>query len=55
MILSKEKLTGLLGQYPKERRYALAVFQDIQKECGYLPREHIEDAASYLGIPLSQA
>ena len=55
MILAREKLLELLRQYPKERRHGLAVFQDIQKQCGYLPREHIEDAAEYLNIPLSQA
>ncbi|MCL1895125.1 MAG: NAD(P)H-dependent oxidoreductase subunit E [Clostridiales bacterium] len=55
MILSKEKLDGLLSAYPRDKRHALAVFQDIQKECGYLPREHIVDAAAYLGLPLSQA
>ena len=55
MILTNEKLLELLQYYPQERRYALAVFQDIQKQCGYLPREHIEEAAKYLDIPLSQA
>ena len=55
MILPREKLTGLLEQYPPERRYALAVFQDVQNHCGYLPKEHITDAADYLGVPLSQA
>jgi NADH-quinone oxidoreductase subunit E len=55
MILAREKLLKLFQQYPRDRRHALAVFQDIQKECGYLPREHIEEAAGYLNIPLSQA
>ena len=55
MILPREKLLDLFKQYPRDRRHALAVFQDIQKECGYLPKEHIEEAAEYLNIPLSQA
>ena len=55
MILTREKLLELFQQYPRERRHALAVFQDIQKQCGYLPKEHIEEAAEYLKIPLSQA
>lgn len=55
MILAREKLSKLFEQYPRDRRHALAVFQDIQRECGYLPKEHIEDAAEYLNIPLSQA
>jgi len=55
MILTSEKLLELFRKYPRERRHALAVFQDIQRECGYLPRDHIEEAAGYLNIPLSQA
>ena len=55
MILPQEKLLELFRLYPRERRYALAVFQDIQKQCGYLPRKHIIDAAEYLKIPLSHA
>ena len=55
MILSHEKLSRLLEAHPREKQYTLAVFQDIQKECGYLPKEHIVEAAEYLDIPLSQA
>ncbi|MCL1846419.1 MAG: NADH-quinone oxidoreductase subunit NuoE [Coriobacteriia bacterium] len=55
MILAQEKLTELLQAYPPERQHTLAVFQDIQKECGYLPKEHIVAAADYLKVPLSQA
>jgi len=55
MILSSERLTGLLTFYPPEKQHALAVFQDIQKLCGYLPKEHIVEASRYLGLPLAQA
>ncbi|MCL1919192.1 MAG: NAD(P)H-dependent oxidoreductase subunit E [Peptococcaceae bacterium] len=55
MILSQEKLLGLLQKYPPEKQHTLAVFQDIQQECGYLPKEHIIEAAQYLKTPLSQA
>jgi len=55
MILAPERLQELLWAYPPERRYALAAFQDIQKDCGYLPREHLVEAAEYLHMPLSQA
>ena len=55
MILAQERLRELLEVYPPQRQHALAVFQDIQKECGYLPKEHIIDAAEYLGLALSQA
>jgi len=55
MILSPERLTGLLESYPPEKQHTLAVFQDIQKLCGYLPKEHIVEASRYLGVPLAQA
>ncbi|MCL2068040.1 MAG: NADH-quinone oxidoreductase subunit NuoE [Treponema sp.] len=54
MILPRERLLELFRQYPRDRRFALAVFQDVQRQCGYLPKEHIEEAAEYLNIPLSQ-
>ncbi|MDR2736827.1 MAG: NAD(P)H-dependent oxidoreductase subunit E [Gracilibacteraceae bacterium] len=55
MILKEDKLSKLLQKYPQERRHTLAVFQDIQHECGYLPKEHIIEAARYLKTPLAQA
>ncbi|MCL2359370.1 MAG: NAD(P)H-dependent oxidoreductase subunit E [Candidatus Bathyarchaeota archaeon] len=32
----------------------MPLLQDIQKQCGYLPKEHIIEAAGYLGVPLSR-
>jgi len=55
MILSQERLLGLLEAYPPEKQNTLAVFQDIQQQCGYLPKDHIIEAANYLNVPLSQA
>ena len=55
MILSEDKLSELLQAYPQERRHVLAVFQDIQQACGYLPKEHLIEAARHLKMPLSQA
>ncbi|MCL1791367.1 MAG: NAD(P)H-dependent oxidoreductase subunit E [Peptococcaceae bacterium] len=55
MILKEERLTQLLQKFPPERRQSLAVFQDIQQECGYLPKEHIIEAARYLKMPLAEA
>jgi len=54
MILSRERLLELFQTYPRDRRYALPLLQDIQKQCGYLPKEHIIEAAVYLGVPLSR-
>lgn len=40
--------------YPKEKRYTLAILQDIQRDHGYIPRKSMEELADYLDIPLSQ-
>lgn len=40
--------------YPKEKRYTLAILQDIQRKHGYIPRERMEELSDYLDIPLSQ-
>jgi len=47
------QLQGLLETYPKERRYALAVMQDMQRLFNYVPREGLEALAEHLGCPLS--
>ena len=43
----------LIEKYPKERRYALAVMQDLQREYNYIPREGLNALAKYLDCPLS--
>ncbi|MDN5332555.1 MAG: iron-hydrogenase subunit gamma [Tepidanaerobacteraceae bacterium] len=47
------KVKSILEKYPKERRYLLAILQDIQKTYNYLPREALNEVRDYLGIPLS--
>ena len=44
---------ALIENYPKDRRYALAVMQDLQKEYNHVPREGMEALAKYLDCPLS--
>ena len=51
--ITKEQMEGLLESYPKERRYALAAMQDMQKLFGYVPRQGLESLADYLGCHLS--
>jgi len=55
MILSQERFSKLLQKYPREKRHTLEIFQDIQQECGYLPKKHLIEVALYLKIPLAQA
>lgn len=43
----------IITAYPKEKRYTLAMLQDIQKEYGFIPREAMEDISKYLSIPIS--
>ena len=52
--ISDRDLTLLLDAYPKDRRYALAVMQDIQRRYNYIPEEGLEALAGYLGCPLAE-
>ena len=52
--ISREQLLGVLENYPKERRYSLAVMQDMQRLFGYVPREGLEKLSEYLDCPLME-
>ena len=54
MEICREDLNRILGAYPKEKRFSLAVLQDIQEQYRYIPREAMEAAAEYLNVPLAQ-
>lgn len=43
----------IINSYPKEKRYTLAILQDIQREHGYIPKEYMEYTSEYLNLPLS--
>jgi len=51
--ISQEQISDLLAPYPRERRYSLAIMQDMQRVFGYIPREGLEALAVYLECPLS--
>lgn len=51
--VSLKMISQVLESYPKEKRYSLAILQDLQRRFGYIPRESLEAAAAYLGIKLS--
>ena len=52
--ISNQDLSSLLGAYPQDRRYALAVMQDIQRRYNYVPGEGLEALAAYLNCPLAE-
>ena len=43
----------IINNYPNEKRYTLAILQDIQREYNYIPREYMEYTSKHLNIPLS--
>lgn len=57
MNLEHEKsrdIKEVLGQYPPEQRYSLAVLQEVQKEYGYISPNNLLAISSYLGVPISE-
>ncbi|WP_094603626.1 NADP-reducing hydrogenase subunit HndA [Sporomusa silvacetica DSM 10669] len=44
----------VIQKYPQEKRYTLAILQDIQREYNYIPREALLILAKYLNTPLSK-
>lgn len=44
----------IIKNYPNEKRYTLAILQDIQREYGFVSRDNMESISEYLDLPLSQ-
>lgn len=53
MQITTEEIKEILAQYPQEKRYSLAIMQDMQRRFNYIPKEGMEALSEYLGIPLS--
>jgi NADH-quinone oxidoreductase subunit E len=53
-LISQQELCKVLNAYPNDRRYALAILQDMQRAFHYIPREGLKCAAEYLGCGLSE-
>ena len=49
-----EQIQSILDKYPKERRYSLAVMQDMQRLFGYVPKEGLEKLSVYFDCPLME-
>ena len=52
--ISKDEIAAVIGYYKKDRRYALAAMQDMQRKYNYVPREGLEALAAYVGCPLAE-
>lgn len=52
--MSGISVSDILDRYPADRTSSLAVLEDIQAECKYLPREALEEVAERLGMHLSE-
>ncbi len=51
---NEERFDAIVARYGGDRAYILAIFQDIQKELKYLPKEAVEHVCRSLGVPLSR-
>ena len=51
--VSVNEINKVLKSYPKEKRYSLAILQDVQRKFGYIPRESLDAVSAYLDIKIS--
>ncbi len=51
---NEKRMKEIIFGYPAEKRFSLAVMQDIQRAFNYIPREAMETISDYLKIPLSR-
>ena len=49
----EKTIESILGSYEKDRRFALAMMQDMQRLYTYVPREGLEALAKHLDCPLA--
>lgn len=52
-IMDYRDSIDIIKKYPQDKRYTLAMLQDVQKNYGFIPREAMECIAEYLNQPLS--
>ncbi len=50
----KEKVKQVLQKYQLDESVLVDILHDIQAECGYLPKEVLEETSRGLGVPLSR-
>jgi len=47
-------IKDILGKYPHEQRFSLAILQQVQKEYGFISPEHLTAISFYLRVPVSE-
>ncbi|MBN2284976.1 MAG: NADH-quinone oxidoreductase subunit NuoE [Tissierellales bacterium] len=52
--MSIQNTKKILEKYPKDKRYTLAILQDIQRNYDYIPKEAIWEVSNYIESPLSE-
>ena len=52
--ISASDIDAILDVYPTDRRYALAVMQDMQRRFNYVPREGLEAISARYGRPVAE-
>ena len=50
-----KKVDEIIDKYNAEKNWLIAIFQDIQQQYRYLPKEAIGRVATRLKIPMTQA
>ena len=48
--ISQKDIGLVVKSYPRERRYSLAILQDVERKFGYIPKEAIEVTAEHLNV-----
>lgn len=51
--LDLQEMEQIIRRYPAERRYILAIMQDLQKRFNYLPKEGLQMTARHVNAPMS--
>lgn len=52
--VDENEIKKILNSYSKDRRFALAMLQDMQNKFQFIPRNGMEMLAEYLGCPISE-
>jgi len=53
LVVSQKEIARILKLHPKEKRYSLAILQDLQRSFGYISKEALAAVSAYLDIKLS--
>ncbi|MDR2035675.1 MAG: NAD(P)H-dependent oxidoreductase subunit E [Coriobacteriales bacterium] len=54
IAVEPQRIQSILEAYPPEKRFALAILQDIQHEFNYLPEGSLEVVSARIGTPVAQ-